>query len=414
MSQKQTLVPKLRFPEFRDAWNEAELSDVADIVGERIAQGSLKLQDYVSTENLLSDFGRITLASNLPATGSVTRFRADDVLVSNIRPYLKKVWAADRDGGASNDVIVIRAKTVVHNDYFACVLRSEAFIAHVMKGAKGVKMPRGDIGLMMEYPVSFPSLAEQRRIADCLSSLDELIAAEGRKWEHLRTYKKGLMQQLFPRVGERVPRLRFPEFRNAGEWEEKPLGEVVDFQTGGTPSKANPAFWKGSIPWVSAKDMKQLCLDDAEDHITAAAVDDGAKLVPGGTVLMLTRGMTLLKDVPICILSREMSFNQDVKALRAKEDLDGRFLAYMLTASKQRLLSMVDVAGHGTGRLDTEELKALNMALPPPTEQRHIAECLSALNAQITAQSEKLAALRTHKKGLMQQLFPSAAEEGAG
>src|SRR5262245_172286 len=150
---KHKLTPKLRFPEFRDDWNDAELNDVADIVGERVSLGSLALEDYVSTENILSEFGGITLASNLPSTGSVTRFRTNDVLVSNIRPYLRKVWAADRDGGASNDVIVIRAKPVIREDYFACVLRSESFIAHVMKGAKGVKMPRGDIGLMMEYPV---------------------------------------------------------------------------------------------------------------------------------------------------------------------------------------------------------------------------------------------------------------------
>jgi restriction endonuclease S subunit len=207
-----------------------------------------------------------------------------------------------------------------------------------------------------------------------------------------------------------TPRLRFPEFREAEGWEDTSLGQVVEFRSGGTPSKSTPTFWNGSIPWVSAKDMKQLFLDDTEDHITTAAVDDGAKDVPAGTVLMLTRGMTLLKDVPICVLRRPMTFNQDVKALRPKETLDGRFLPWLLLASKERLLSMVDVAGHGTGKLNTDELKALGVAIPPFAEQQKIADCLTSLDAVVAAQVRNVEALKAHKKGLMQQLFPREGE----
>jgi type I restriction enzyme S subunit len=215
------------------------------------------------------------------------------------------------------------------------------------------------------------------------------------------------MQQLFPLPGEIVPRLRFPEFRNAREWETRNLGKLVLIQSGGTPSKANPAFWDGSIPWVSAKDMKRLFLEDTEDHISIAAVDNGARAVPAGTLLMLTRGMTLLKDVPICVLRREMSFNQDVKALRPKMDVNGLFLAFALLGNKQRLLKMVDIAGHGTGKLNTDELEAFELAFPRPAEQRRIAACLSSLNEMLAAQSQKVKGLRVQKKGLLQQLFPS-------
>lgn len=155
-----------------------------------------------------------------------------------------------------------------------------------------------------------------------------------------------------------------------------------------------------------------MFLDDSEDHITTAAIDNGAKQAPAGTVLMLTRGMTLLKDVPICILNRPMSFNQDVKALHPKGDLGGHFLAYLLLASKQRLLSLVDIAGHGTGRLDTDELKSLDVMLPPPAEQRLIVACLISLDELITTQTKKLETLKTLKQGLMQQLFPSTDSEG--
>jgi type I restriction enzyme S subunit len=266
------------------------------------------------------------------------------------------------------------------------------------------------LALPVPLPCGKSSVREQQKIAECLSSLDELMAAQARKVDALKTHKKGLMQQLFPREGETQPRLRFSEFQNAGEWEMKHLDELVDIQSGGTPSKANPAFWNGLVPWVSAKDMKRLFLEDAEDHISKAAIDDGARLVPAGTLLMLIRGMTLLKDIPICILRREMSFNQDVKGLRPKDGVDGLFLAWMLTGNKERLLAMVNIAGHGTGKLDTDELKALQLMVPSPREQQRIADCLTSLDALITAETQKHEALKTHKKGLMQQLFPSPEE----
>ena len=188
-------------------------------------------------------------------------------------------------------------------------------------------------------------------------------------------------------------------------WHETTLGKLVDFQSGGTPSKGNPDFWNGSIPWVSAKDMKQLFLDDTEDHITTAAADDGAKQVPSGTVLMLTRGMTLLNDVPICIVRRSMSFNQDVKALRPKGDLDSRFLPYLLLGNKHRLLSMVDLAGHGTGRLNTEELKTLDVSLPSPTEQQAIACILGALDDKIELNRRRNRTLEAMARAIFQSWF---------
>ena len=197
---KPSLVPKLRFPEFLDAegWDADGLGKVADFVNEKIPVERVALENYVSTENILADYGGVAIASKLPTTGSVTRYRPNDTLVSNIRPYLKKVWVADKEGGASNDVIVIRAKQRLLPQYFSCLLKNDAFIDYVMTGAKGVKMPRGDIGSMKAYPTLYPSIPEQQKIAECLSSVDELMAAQARKVDALKTHKKALMQQLFP------------------------------------------------------------------------------------------------------------------------------------------------------------------------------------------------------------------------
>lgn len=258
--------------------------------------------------------------------------------------------------------------------------------------------------------VAVPNPLEQQKIAECLDSADALIEAQGRKVEALKAHKKGLMQQLFPQEGETQPRLRFPEFEGTGEWEEKRLDKLATVQSGATPSKTNAEFWGGSIPWVSAKDMKRLFLEDSEDHISEAAVSSGARLVPEGTLLLLTRGMTLIKDVPICVASREMSFNQDVKGLRTRTGVNGLFLAWLLLGNKERLLDLVSIAGHGTGKIDTDELNAFTLLIPHPPEQQRIADCLTSLDDHIVAEARKLDTLKTHKKGLMQQLFPQMGE----
>lgn len=179
----KTTVPRLRFPQFQDAgeWTIGELEGVANFVNEKISVSTLSTCDYISTENLLPDYGETVVSTKLPDVASVTRYKCGDVLISNIRPYLKKVWRADKDGGASNDVIVVRAKTSLSEAFLSLVLRNDAFIAYVMESAKGVKMPRGDIGAMRQYPLAYPTPSEQQKIADCLTSLDEVIAAQGCK-----------------------------------------------------------------------------------------------------------------------------------------------------------------------------------------------------------------------------------------
>jgi type I restriction enzyme S subunit len=169
----------------------------------------------------------------------------------------------------------------------------------------------------------------------------------------------------------------------AGEWRETTLGEVTDFISGGTPSKDNPAYWGGLVPWVSAKDMKQFRLVDTEDHLTEHGVNSGAKLAPAGTTLLLVRGMTLLNDLPICVTRHAVAFNQDVKALRPKPGVRNEFLPYLLLGNKKQLLNLVDLAGHGTGRLNTVELNSLNVVLPSEPEQLAIARILGTLDDKI-------------------------------
>ena len=191
----------------------------------------------------------------------------------------------------------------------------------------------------------------------------------------------------------------------AGEWKETTLGECAQWLSGGTPFKGNEAFWSGPIPWVSAKDMKSFRLHDAEDHISPLAIGNGGKLVPAGTILLLVRGMTLHNDVPICMVTREMAFNQDIKALRPAKNVDGVFLAYWLLANKPELLASVDHAGHGTGRLVTDTLKEKPVQLPPLAEQKAIAAVLGALDDKIELNRRMNATLEAMARALFQSWF---------
>ncbi|MFZ1640105.1 MAG: DUF559 domain-containing protein, partial [Candidatus Contendobacter sp.] len=167
----------------------------------------------------------------------------------------------------------------------------------------------------------------------------------------------------------------------------------------------------------SAKDMKRFRLDDSEDHVSEDAVANGTKLVPAGSVLLLARGMTLLNDIPICVISRPMTFNQDVKALRPKPGVRNDYLPYLLLGNKDRLLSLVDLAGHGTGRLNTDELRALDVALPPLAEQRAIAHILGTLDDKIELNRRMNETLEAMARALFKSWFvdfdPVRAKMGA-
>jgi type I restriction enzyme, S subunit len=188
------------------------------------------------------------------------------------------------------------------------------------------------------------------------------------------------------------------------QWKTKQLDEVATFYSGGTPSKQEPNYWEGDYPWVSAKDMKSFSINDAELKLTPQGLAV-AKIAPKGSVLVLVRGMTLLKDLPVGYVERDVAFNQDIKALVSKAGVSGLFLAYSLIANKNRILNLVNVAGHGTGRLDTNLLKEFSIDFPPLPEQRKIAEILGAWDDAIALLEKLITAKRKLKQGLMQQLL---------
>ena len=183
----------MRFPEFSGEWEKYRLKDIANISKERIGINMLSNNNYISTENMKSDFGGVDVAINLPASGNVIKFQKGDTLLSNIRPYLKKIWQAKFDGGCSADIFVFRSNILCNSDFLYYTLANEKFISYAMSGAKGVKMPRGDKEQILKYELHLPTIIEQNKITSFLSLLDERIATQIKIIEKLESLIRGLI-----------------------------------------------------------------------------------------------------------------------------------------------------------------------------------------------------------------------------
>jgi len=402
-SEKE-LVPNLRFPEFRDAgkWDFGMLGEkgISTFVKEKISLAQLKLESYVSTENILPDYAGVKSASKLPPIGYFTQFKKGDILVSNIRPYLKKVWFASKNGAASNDVIVIRAQSKVSKSFLTSLLKNDEFINYIMKGAKGVKMPRGDISLIKEYPVVFPKPKEQQKIADCLSSVDELISAQAQKIDALKAHKKGLMQQLFPAKGKTIPKLRFPEFRDAGVWEENTFGGVATFLNGKAYKQQELLdkgkyrvlrvgnFFSNKEWYFSDLELEENKYCDEGDLLYAWSASFGPRIWRGEKVI----------------------YHYHIWKVLENEIINRDFLFILLDYETERMKAK-SANGLGLLHITKGAIEGWKCYIPKPKEQQKIADCLSSVDELISAQSQKIEILKAHKKGLMQQLFP-AVDEG--
>ena len=194
-----------------------KLKDICQYVSERVATATLTKKNYISTENMLPDRGGIVTASGLPS-GNAIAFSVGDILVSNIRPYFRKIWQADKKGGCSADVLCFRANNNVNRNYLYYLLSQEKFFDYVMSGAKGCKMPRGDKSQIMQWMVNLPSLEEQQHIASILSALDKKIELNRRINDNLERQAQALFKAWF---------VDFEPFKD-GKFVDSELGRIPE------------------------------------------------------------------------------------------------------------------------------------------------------------------------------------------
>ena len=295
---------------------------------------------------------------------------------------------ADIDVAFNQDVKALAVSDGVNADFLLNQLL--ALSPRIPVNETGIGAGKIETDTLANLTVYLPSPPEQQNIADCLASLDAVVAAQGRKVETLKAHKKGLMQQLFPREGETLPRLRFPEFRDKPEWEENEVGKVFKVTRGevlAMPLVKDKETDDSPYPVYSSQ-TKNLGLAGYyseylyEDAITWTT--DGAH---AGDV-NYRHGRFYCTNVCGVLLSDKGYANPCTAAL-----ING--------------VSRKHVSYVGNPKLMNGVMAKIRVPFPPLTEQQRIADCLSTLNARIAVEADKLAALKTHKQGLMQQLFPS-------
>ena len=266
------------------------------------------------------------------------------------------------------------------------LFRSDLIRSRIQIEAQGTKVYQISSSRLGGIDITYPNdTAEQKLIADCLTSLDEVVAAQGRKLEALKAYKRGLMQKLFPREGETCPRLRFPEFRDAPEWGEKPVSELVF--TVSPPQK---------IPTSGYQREGCLAIVDQSPDAVCGWTDDWNARVNAPLPLIVFGDHTCV----LKLIEHDFAQGADgIKIISAKFCIDIRFMFYALQA---------DPIVSTSYRRHFSLLLEKKIGFPKEAdEQKRIADLLYSLDTQITAETTQLAALKTHKQGLMQQLFPT-------
>lgn len=426
--KKKGLVPELRFPEFR-AEGEWEKSPLAKFIQSLDAGVSVNSGDRPAK---ITEFG--VLKTSAVADGFFECSENKVVLADREIKRLKEPVSA-------NTIIISRMNTpalVGANAYIKSSLKNiflpdrlwaakpkpkteMRFIASILasnKGRNGLsELAKGTSGSMknitkpdvLGLEITAPLLPEQKKIADFLSSIDELISVQNQKLEALRTHKKGLMQQLFPVEGEAVPKLRFPEFK--GTWCLESLGDKTNkVGSGITPRGGDKNYKTTGRPFVRSQNigwgyliLKNVAYIDENVHESFSATeikkDDVLLNITGASI-----GRSAIADKAII----GGNVNQHVCIIRVKpEKLTSYFLnQFILSSNGQKQIDSFQAGGNREG-LNFVQIRSFLIPLPPQIEeQKKIADCLLSIDEVIAVQNETIEALTSHKKGLMQQLFP--------
>ena len=268
----------------------------------------------------------------------------------------------------------------------------ERFVFHLLSNSRlerfaaSTGVPSLNRNFVHPLRVALPPLAEQRAIAAVLDAIDEAIERTEEVIAATERLRDALLHELLTRglPGRHSAWADVPGLGTVPAcWDVVRLGDVGRWLSGGTPSKARPDYWSGTLPWVSPKDMKAREIRGAQDHITEEAARTGSRVVPPDTIFVVVRGMILAHSFPLAVARIAAAFNQDMKALICRDGLLPDFVLAGMEQQKPRLLQLPTPSTHGTMRVVSEELFALQVPVPPLEEQQAIAAVLDGVDGAI-------------------------------
>jgi type I restriction enzyme S subunit len=408
MSKENKLIPELRFPEFKNEgeWNVKIVSEIAKYENGKAHEQDIdeKGKYVVVNSKFISTDGEVRKFSN---SANCIAKKNDVLMVLSDVPNgraIAKCFYVDKDNYYTVNQRICKISPVkVDSKLLLYLLNRKQFFLNFDDGVKQTNLRNEDV---LNCPLILPkNPKEQQKIASCLSSLDEVIAGHSQKLDKLKDHKKGLMQNLFPQEGEKVPKYRFEEFEKDGEWVEKTLNKVViDFIV---PMRDKPKKLDGEIPWCRIEDFNGIYLSSSKSNqgVSLETVKEmNLKIYPVNTLLV-----SCSADLGRCAITKKpLITNQTFIGLVPNENnIDSLFLYYIMTNSRNELNARS--SGTTISYLSRQQFEKFEILIPPNDllkEQKKIASCLSSLDALITAQAEKIEQLKWHKKGLMQGLFP--------
>ena len=409
------LIPKLRFPEFEsdgefrekslgyfcDYWNGSGNESGVTEDGQYLL---ISLNSIDIEGNLKSDMKRVPSTDNSLKKGDLVMVLSDVAHgnflgLSAIIPDDNYVLNQRMAGLGIKDFSEIDPK------YLRLFINgNQKYFKRQGQGSSQQNLSKGSV---IDFPVLVPTrLIEQQKIASCLSSLDELIAAHNDKLDALKDHKKGLLQNLFPQEGERVPKFRFPEFENDGEWVEKKLGDLTEKIGDGihTTPKYDDS---GDYFFINGNNLidGKIYVGEKTKRVSRLEYEKHKKELNETTVLLSingTIGNVAFYNKESVVLGKSACY------MTPNQELNSIFLFYSLQCPKITSFFFSELTGSTIKNLSLRTIRETAFGLPTIQEQQKIASCLSALDELITAQQEKIEQLKMHKKGLMQGLFPSA------
>lgn len=390
MSRKNE--PKLRFPEFKksESWLFVGGSELFEPITNKNHNGDLPIlaitQEHGAIPRDQIDYSVIATDKSIQSYKIV---EIGDFIIS-LRSFQGGIEYSNYKGICSPAYIILRKKGDIESNFYRHYFKSPQYIKDLNKNIEGIRD-----GKMVSYDqfskilIPLPKEKEQQQIADCLSSLDNLIAAQNNKVDFLKNYKKGLLQQLFPQDGETVPRFRFPEFNNSGEWQETNLKGVCQMQAG---------------KFVSASEILPTKSTDLYPCYGGNGLRGYTKTYTHhGNYSLIGRQGALCGNITYATGIFHAT-EHAVVVTPLKDICDTEWLYHSLKFSNLNQYA----TGQAQPGLSVDNLYNVKIVLPNTLEeQKKIARCLSSLDDIIALEIQKVVHLKEHKKGLLQKLFPS-------
>ena len=410
MTEELKYVPSLRFPEFKDSgeWKSKCLKSLFDIVKTKNNKNNknvLTISAQYGLVNQIDFFSKSVSAKDISGyyllnKGDFAYNKSRSIgypfgVVRRLKKYEK--------GVVSTLYMCFRAKDHRNADFYEYYFNTDIFQKRVGKIAQEGARSHGLLNIstdsFLQLVFLFPSATEQKKIAECLSSIDDYINATQEKIELLQAHKKGLMQQLLPIFGSPMPQKRLSKFEKSKEWIQAPLKDIATSFSGGTPNVLNKDFYNGDIPFIRSGEINRA---ETELFLSDLALQkSSAKRVIKGTILYALYGATS-GDVAISQISG--AINQAILAIIPNNKMSNIFLFYTLAHQKETIKNKFLQGGQGN--LSGQIIKNLSISFPCLSEQKNIAECFTTIDDLIDKTKQKLVMLQKHKQGLIRQLFP--------